>query len=158
MKENDFNLNIRRYVDNTPPPEPQDVRAHLHGGVPRAEVRDKAHLFATFGIDPATLFAERDADYYDFLPEGWQRTAERLPSLAEPAEARLREAFSDWWSRHSKRLAELPESRKVMEIRAELLESFVAELKPSGCWTGLNWRGPWPPGGVRLSTTSRRLL
>ena len=33
---NDDNLNIRRYVDNTPPPEPQDVRAHLHGGVPRA--------------------------------------------------------------------------------------------------------------------------
>ncbi len=24
---NDFNLNIRRYVDNTPPPEPHDVRA-----------------------------------------------------------------------------------------------------------------------------------
>ncbi|MFG1876105.1 N-6 DNA methylase [Sphaerisporangium sp. NPDC049003] len=132
LRENDFNLNIRRYVDNTPPPEPQDVRAHLHGGVPKAEVRDKAHLFTAFDIDPATLFAERDADYYDFLPEGWQHTAERLPSLAEPAEARLREAFSDWWSRHSKRLVELPETHKVMEIRAELLESFVAELKPLG--------------------------
>jgi type I restriction enzyme M protein len=31
-------LNIRRYVDTTPPPEPQDVRAHLHGGVPKVEV------------------------------------------------------------------------------------------------------------------------
>jgi type I restriction enzyme M protein len=132
LKENDFNLNIRRYVDNTPPPEPQDARAYLHGGVPTSEVRDKAHLFATFGIDPVTLFAERDADYYDFLPEGWQRTAERLASLAEPAETRLHEAFSDWWGRYSKRLGELPESRTVMEIRAELLESFVAELEPLG--------------------------
>ncbi len=35
---NDFNLNIRRYVDNSPPPEPHDVRAHLLGGVPVAEV------------------------------------------------------------------------------------------------------------------------
>jgi len=25
----DYNLNIRRYVDNAPAPEPQDVRAHL---------------------------------------------------------------------------------------------------------------------------------
>lgn len=25
---NDWNLNIRRYVDNAPPPEPHDVRAH----------------------------------------------------------------------------------------------------------------------------------
>jgi type I restriction-modification system DNA methylase subunit len=37
LAENDFNLNIRRYVDNTPPPESQDVRAHLHGDVPEVE-------------------------------------------------------------------------------------------------------------------------
>ncbi len=34
----DFNCNIRRYVDNAPPPEPHDVRAHLHGGVPVVEI------------------------------------------------------------------------------------------------------------------------
>jgi len=28
----DYNCNVRRYVDNAPPPEPHDVRAHLHGG------------------------------------------------------------------------------------------------------------------------------
>ncbi|GAA1888983.1 type I restriction-modification system subunit M [Actinomadura bangladeshensis] len=132
LRENDFNLNIRRYVDNTPPPEPQDVRAHLHGGVPKKEVADKAHLFQAFGIDPSTLFIERDADYYDFLPEGWEHTAERIPELAEPAEKRLHGAFEDWWSRHSKRLTELPESHAVMETRRELLDSFVAELEPFG--------------------------
>ena len=34
IEAEDFNCNIRRYVDNAPPPEPHDVRAHLHGGVP----------------------------------------------------------------------------------------------------------------------------
>ncbi|MEU8108396.1 class I SAM-dependent DNA methyltransferase [Nonomuraea muscovyensis] len=130
LDENDFNLNIRRYVDNTPPPEPQDVRAHLHGGVPKSEVEAKAGLFRAFGIDPVTLFAERDADYFDFLPEGWQATAARLPTLAEPAVTRLREAFDEWWSRHSKRLIELPSTHKVMEVRADLLDSFVTELLP----------------------------
>lgn len=132
LRENDFNLNIRRYVDNTPPPEPQDVRAHLHGGVPKAEVTAKAGLFNAFGIDAAVLFAERDADYYDFLPEGWKATAERLPSLAEPTEARLNKVFSEWWVRHSKRLIELPNTHTVMETRAELLGSFVTELLPLG--------------------------
>ncbi|GGX55866.1 restriction endonuclease subunit S [Streptomyces minutiscleroticus] len=132
LRENDFNLNIRRYVDNSPPPEPQDVRAHLHGGIPKAEVSAKTDLFQVFGIDPAALFTERDIDYYDFLPEGPERTAERLPALAEPAEARLHEAFADWWARHSKHLVELPDSRKVMEIRAELLDSFVTDLLPLG--------------------------
>src|SRR5690606_36883692 len=74
----------------------------------------------------------RDADYYDFLPEGWERTAERIPELAKPAEKRLHEAFEDWWSRHSKRLIELPESHAVMDARRELLDSFVAELEPLG--------------------------
>lgn len=132
LRENEFNLNIRRYVDNTPPSEPQDVRAHLHGGVPKAEVRAKASLFQAFDIDPATLFAERDNDYYDFLPEGWERTAERLPALAKPAEERMHDAFSGWWARHSKRLVELPDFHTVMAIRAELLDSFVTELQPLG--------------------------
>ena len=35
LAENDDNLNIRRYADNAPPPEPQDVRAHLLGGIPK---------------------------------------------------------------------------------------------------------------------------
>ncbi|MFJ5551502.1 N-6 DNA methylase [Streptomyces sp. NPDC093225] len=132
LQENDFNLNIRRYVDNSPPPEPQDVRAHLHGGIPRGEVSAKAELYRVFDIDPATLFSERDPQYYDFLPEGREMTAERLPELAEPAEARLQEAFARWWARHSKQFVALPESRRVMEIRAELLDSFVTDLLSLG--------------------------
>ena len=54
LAANDVNLNIRRYADNAPPPEPQDVRAHLHGGVPRAEVDAKAPLFTAHGFSPRT--------------------------------------------------------------------------------------------------------
>ena len=130
LEANDYNLNIRRYVDNIPPPEPQDVRAHLHGGVPKTEVHDKQVMFAAYGIDVHALFVECDADYYDFPPEGWQRTADRIPELTRPAEERLHAAFDDWWRRHAKRLLELPETRRVMETRAELLDSFVGELEP----------------------------
>jgi type I restriction enzyme M protein len=34
----EYNLNIRRFVDNAPPAEPHDVHAHLQGGVPESEV------------------------------------------------------------------------------------------------------------------------
>ncbi len=56
---NDWNLNIRRYVDNAPPPEPQDVRAHLYGGVPSSEVEARRPLFDAVGLDPARLFVPR---------------------------------------------------------------------------------------------------
>jgi len=38
IESEEWNCNIRRYVDNAPPPEPHDVRAHLHGGVPLTEI------------------------------------------------------------------------------------------------------------------------
>ncbi|WP_338740501.1 class I SAM-dependent DNA methyltransferase [Actinomadura luteofluorescens] len=132
LAENDFNLNIRRYVDNTPPPEPQDVRAHLHGGVPQTEVEAHAAAFRAFGVDIHTLFTPRNEDYYDFPAEGWQSVVDRIPELTEPAEERLREAFDEWWDSHAKRLRELPGTRRVMDTRAELLDSFVAELEPVG--------------------------
>jgi type I restriction enzyme M protein len=66
LAANDFNLNIRRYADNAPPPEHQDVRAHLVGGIPRREVDDKTDVFVAHGFDPQHVFVARDADYYDF--------------------------------------------------------------------------------------------
>ncbi len=57
LAENDFNLNIRRYVGNAPPPGPQDVRTHLHGGVPEAEVRVHAGSFAAYSIEVDSLFS-----------------------------------------------------------------------------------------------------
>ena len=56
---NDCNLNIRRYVDNSPPPEPHDVRAHLLGGVPVAEVEAKRPLFEALGFDPGPRLRRR---------------------------------------------------------------------------------------------------
>ncbi|MDM8528480.1 N-6 DNA methylase [Anaerolineales bacterium HSG24] len=54
--QHDYNLNIRRYVDNTPDPEPEDVTAHLLGGLPLAEVEARYPLYEPFGIPPSRLF------------------------------------------------------------------------------------------------------
>jgi type I restriction enzyme M protein len=93
LRENDYNLNIRRYADNAPPPEPHDVRAHLLGGVPKAEVAAKAALFAAHGLNPLDLFIEKDALYYDFRPSvpspsgrRWSEGPdEGLSRIAEPS-------------------------------------------------------------------------
>lgn len=38
LEAEDYNCNIRRYVDNSEPPTPQDVKAHLQGGIPETEI------------------------------------------------------------------------------------------------------------------------
>jgi type I restriction enzyme M protein len=70
--------------------------------------------------------------YRDFPKAGWQSALNEIPAQATLREAELRAAFGDWWTRHVKHLMELPATRRVMETRADLLDSFVAALEPLG--------------------------
>lgn len=130
------NLNIRRWVDNSPPAEPHDVRAHLYGGVPVAEVAAKKDLFDAYGVDATSLFAERQDDptYYDFLPEGPEASASRIPELAASREAELREAYETWWAKGQElfvRLAKDGPSR-LMQLRTGLLDGFADAIGSVG--------------------------
>ncbi|MFC9251203.1 type I restriction-modification system subunit M [Amycolatopsis thailandensis] len=126
------NLNIRRYVDNAPPPEPQDVRAHLHGGVPKEEVAAKAPEFSAYGVDVSALFVERDNDYYDFLSEESKATTERIALSAAKREGEVRGAFQTWWEKEAELIKELPRHRKLMFLRTGLLGSFTDAVEPIG--------------------------
>ena len=145
LAENDHNLNIRRYADNAPPPEPQDVRAHLLGGVPKAEVAAKAALFAAQGLDPLALFTERDAHYFDFRPGLATRQAikpavETHPGLLASEQA-VRDAFEAWWLAHSPRITALAGQASLVGLRNELLHSFSAALEPVGLLGRFQVRG-----------------
>ena len=61
----EYNCNIRRYVDNAPPPEPHDVRAHLHGGVPKVEVDGLKHFWRNYAGLREACFVPRDTTYLD---------------------------------------------------------------------------------------------
>ena len=56
----DYNCNIRRYVDNAPPPEPHDVRAHLHGGVPTVEIEALGHYWSNYAGLKESCFTPRE--------------------------------------------------------------------------------------------------
>jgi len=136
LRANDFNLSIRRYADNAPPPEPQDVRAHLLGGIPKREVNDKADLFTAHGFDPQRVFADRDVDYYDFADGVKSKTDLNLLVNADQGvqqrEGELNDAFEAWWEVHAKSIVELPETKALMTTRASLLDSFIDALTPVG--------------------------
>ena len=138
---NDFNLNIRRYVDNSPPPEPHDVRAHLLGGVPVAEVTDKRPLFDALGFKSEHAFAAREngARYFDFAPVLPERAAIRPLVENDPGVQAcliaVRKELSAWWAEHSPRLADLPRRRDLNRVRSEFLDTFVTtllQMKASG--------------------------
>lgn len=133
---NDVNLNIRRYADNAPPPEPNDVRAHLVGSIPKREVADKSDLFAAHDFDPTHVFVERDAGYYDYSDAVTSKADLQRLVTDDPGvltrEAELTSAFDAWWEANAKFIIELPETKALMATRATLLDSFVNALTPVG--------------------------
>ncbi len=182
---NDCSLNIRRYADNSPPPEPHDVRAHLHGGVPKGEVDALAPLFAEHGFDATHLFVPRSSrgneaqtsdskmnepphvgcyEYLDFAP-----AIEAPPDLRVTIEAdsgvkakeqALLEALAAWWKHALPRLAGLPTTRDPMIIRAEFLKSFDNALLPANLLDRFQRAGAlvtwWEEQSDELKTISAR--
>lgn len=147
LKANGYNLNIRRYADNAPLPEPHDVRAHLLGGIPKAEVAHPAKkaLFDAHGLNPTDFFVERDATYYDFKPTFTAKT-ELKPAIESNAglqakEAAIRAAFEAWWAAHSQRITDLAGAQSFVALRNELLASFSTSLEQIGLLDPFQVRG-----------------
>lgn len=127
-----YNLNVRRYVDNTPDAEPEDVQAHLIGGIPEAEVTACAVDFARFGIKADTLFRFERPAYLAFREEISAKSAIKTTLEADPALQKTviahHEALEVWWTVARVDFAQLRVGKKMPEVRHELLTTLRNEL------------------------------
>jgi type I restriction enzyme M protein len=149
LADNDDNLNIRRYVDTTPPPEPQDVRAHLRGGIPKSEVEAKLDLFLAHGLDinellniddieftasTADLTFTPSLDYFEFAAHISSKS--QLKGLIETnagvieAEAAVSQTIESWWKAEQDRFGQLQTTADLVDLRQELVGTFQTALAP----------------------------
>jgi len=145
----EFNCNIRRYVDNAPPPEPHDVRAHLHGGVPVTEIEALARYWKNYpglrercfvdrtGTSDRSVGSDRSGgsktDYADFTPAVTDRRAlaelvKTDPGVAE-AQSRFLERLETWWGENLPLIQDLAATNgkkgNVYELRRRLLATIT---------------------------------
>lgn len=136
----EYNLNIRRYVDNTPEPEPEDVRAHLLGGIPAAEVAQIGDRFGKFSVLPSNYFAPLPAGkqagtgYYELTVA--EKTAIKSQLEAdEPLQQTLerhRQQLNNWWQTARTDFSRLAEGHdNLPHVRADLLYSLKATFENS---------------------------
>lgn len=152
----DFNCNIRRYVDNAPPPEPHDVRAHLKGGVPRTEVDALERYWQDYPGLRERCFRPwmgdaggTDERYLDFAAEVTDRRA--LAEIVDGDESvaaahrDFLEALDAWWAEHRPDFEALAsrDGRRgnVYELRRKLLASIEETFARSGLLTDHQIRG-----------------
>lgn len=136
VSQHDFNLNIRRYVDNTPAPQPEDVQAHLIGGIPASEIAAKQSEFDKFGVQPDTLFKLLRPSYMAFRPALDTKSAiKAMLETDDNLQARLVEhytALEQWWQVARDDFAQLRDGRKLPDVRSELLTTLKHKLQPLG--------------------------
>jgi len=136
IKANDYNLNIRRYADNAPPPESQDVHAHLRGGIPEREICAKQALFDAHGFALRNYLTSIEPGYWAYPGHIQQKNA--LQSWLEQdagvqaKEQTLHAALAAWWQQAQTQIADLPCNGRLMDLHKNLLESFNQSLLPIG--------------------------
>ena len=136
--KHDYNLNIRRYVDNTPEPEPEDVQAHLIGGIPESEVAARDDDFSKFGFQAETLFCPDRPGYLAFKESITARSDIKEIIEGDQSVVRTldthRKALKQWWSVARDEFAELEHAnhsgQKMPEVRHELLTTLKKKLVP----------------------------
>jgi type I restriction enzyme M protein len=135
-KTNDTNLNIRRYVDNSPAKEPHDVRAHMLGGVPNVEIDALNGLLAKYDIDPSDIFSDRGDRYSDFLE---RCTTKRLIKsyISEHvgvlgAKERMHGAFEGFWKEAAPAINRVHTDMGIAEFAIKYTNLLVETLEPLG--------------------------
>jgi type I restriction enzyme M protein len=132
MEDEEYNLNIRRFVDNAPPAEPQDVHAHLHGGIPQGEVAALATKFASYPGLSEKLFTRLKDGYLAFIATIAQK--QDIKKLFEGNECikATQEQYAlqlkEWWKEVVKDLEELPQNKNIFELYRKFAESFTVAV------------------------------
>ncbi len=128
--KNDFNLNIRRYVDNTPEPEPEDVKAHLVGGIPCSEIADKQNISSKWKFEPTSLFPNFKGE-----TEGYSAFAESIESKdairqiiqthkgVVTIEQKLQTELQSWWNKADKWLKGLSGGAEIGNTESMMSDS-----------------------------------
>jgi len=140
IEGNDWTLNIRRYVDNTPLPEPEDVKAHLVGGIPTNEIEKvQSTLSPKFEFDGYQLFQDKDNIYKDFKLDqkaSIKQTVEDDDKVIETL-TELGLHLADWWQLAKEDFSTLAPNgngsrANLPAVRAELLSTIKDKFVPVG--------------------------
>lgn len=123
IKENDYNLNIRRYADTSPPPEPYDVKAILHGGIPVSEVEDDYVQETLDGFDVRVVFKSVGSGYYKFKTA--IKSKEEIREHLGTDDAGIIIQFEKWWDKYKVSLREIDAE---VESAEKAMKGYLQEL------------------------------
>ena len=134
IKENNYSLNVIGYVDNTPPEEPQDVRAHIFGGVPKEEVDETAKKYNKYGFDSSIFFTKSKQNYMKFVINDIKEIRTKIENDTSIDSVRKKhfEILGKWWENEKDKISNFSSKKDIQEFRDEIGDSLIASMTPLG--------------------------
>ena len=77
IRNNDYNLNIPRYVDSSESAESWDIYASMFGGIPVAEIEELKEYWEAFPTLKNALFTDSDIPYVEVATEDIKQTIKK---------------------------------------------------------------------------------
>lgn len=134
-KTNDSNLNIRRYVNNTPDEEPHNVKAHLKGGVPNTEIAALNGLLAKYEITEESLF-DKGAEFSTFKTECSDKASikEYISTHIGVTKANngILTKFNEFWADCKKGISGVATTIGIADFTKKFTDKLTKKLEPIG--------------------------
>jgi len=127
IEDNEFNLNLPRYIDSQEEEDHQDIEAHLHGGIPCADINALSRYWDVCPQLRQDMFKEIRPGYLELTVD----KSKIKPSIYEHAEFAafmegMTEHFNEWRDRSAAMLRNLEPGCHPKEIITELSEDLLA--------------------------------
>ena len=136
IEENDFNLNIRRYVDNSPEPEIENVHHHINGYIPKQELDLYKQQMKKFNLKADKLFTEINNESLEFTSDIDEKSKikEVIENYAGVKKTYDRhfEKLNAWWESVEKDIEKFPKNNNLWNFREKALSSLKEALLPLG--------------------------
>lgn len=129
-EKNGYNLNISRYIDSSDPEDIQDIYAHIHGGIPAADIDALERFWTAFPTLKNELFGVFSEGYYKLNVEEdvIRQTTYSNTEFAVYGEM-SDEAFASWKSYTDSKLKNLKAGVSAKELIIELAQAILKEFE-----------------------------
>lgn len=125
--KNEYNLNIPRYIDSSTPEDLQDIEAHLHGGIPAADIESMGKYWELFPKLKEKLFSALREGYYQLnIPKDDVRNTVYNDAEFSAYADRIDGAFDGWCTQVDSGLRSIDENVNVKQYIVELAELLIA--------------------------------
>jgi len=131
IENNEYNLNIPRYIDNQEEEDLQDIAAHLLGGIPNQDLDNLQRYWDVYPSLRKALFKDSDREGYSVLNVPKDEIKETIFNHDEFIEysAEINKIIEEWIERYKVKFqsinAETVPKTLIFEISEDILNSFA---------------------------------